>query len=724
VHGAEARQQLGRWVALGSLIPIAAIGSLARTSQLWLAIAVLLAMAWGALPPVVDAFLGRRPVPLPAPSGAGSVTLAVHIKDEPVSISRASVLAAVASAPTVVVTTHPQTFESLGVSVPVFVGTTIEEAMNRAVQVVETDAVLIMSARSFANVPAATAAAGVVTAGSSWVVGRCYTFNDDGFAPVVRERLRRRLRSSARSAGVELWEPNATVVSTNLMRDQPFEVGRPWGTSMRAWAAAGSHGSENDMTFAVTAEPTNVGSYWPLSIRRRRGAVADLADAVRSGRGRHRLLAFGLLLRELNGYPLTFWLLTPWLLTRVGSFPFRCPLWAFLLLWLLPVMLRWFTERHAHGLRPHPLDEALAIAFDAPASVLALPAAITRRIRPTRVPVPGRPLMVAAFLFAAFSLVPLFTHGTTTERAPAAGLALTELALLWLLAMRAVFQRNWTHRTYRIRCRLRVRVDGIETTTFDVSPTGLSFEAPNDDHLENGRKVTIDVGLHDGTTLSIAGTLLNRRTGRHADTVGVWLHFDPADEYRWMAQLSSAALRSNSDETPSATAGGQRPDWIGRLVIALPVALTAVVVVALCATLMGYRPLIIRSGSMKPRLDAGDLVFIEEVEAKQLEIGDVATVDVGNDETLTHRVRAAVTNGASVTITTRGDANPNDETFTLPSDAMVGRVVAHVPRVGSIVAWAGTSTARRAAGIGVGAYVGISLLVSARRRSTPAIRPW
>ena len=150
------------------------------------------------------------------------------------------------------------------------------------------------------------------------------------------------------------------------------------------------------------------------------------------------------------------------------------------------------------------------------------------------------------------------------------------------------------------------------------------------------------------------------------------------------------------------------------------VSLTAVAVLFLA--IVGYRPLIVRSGSMEPALGVGDVVLVEDVKADQLAVGDITTISDPSEvvDSLTHRVRAVNIDDGVLTLTTRGDANTTSETFTLQPTAIVGRVVTRVAFVGTLVAWAGSPGVRwLAAGIGT-VTVAVVLLRGHRRRMRAA----
>ncbi len=106
--------------------------------------------------------------------------------------------------------------------------------------------------------------------------------------------------------------------------------------------------------------------------------------------------------------------------------------------------------------------------------------------------------------------------------------------------------------------------------------------------------------------------------------------------------------------------------------------------------LAGYTPFTILSGSMRPAYDVGDVVIDEEIAPLDARRGDIITFhdpDRGG-VLVTHRVVRVRTDGAKVSVVTKGDANDADERWAVPADGSIGRVRMHVPKVGWVVQWA------------------------------------
>ncbi len=170
--------------------------------------------------------------------------------------------------------------------------------------------------------------------------------------------------------------------------------------------------------------------------------------------------------------------------------------------------------------------------------------------------------------------------------------------------------------------------------------------------------------------------------------------------------------RSTPQWTP--VRGVLRTGWICLGVVAM---LALLVIVAGLGygylTHTAYRPEL--SGSMRPLLQPGDLLAIEQVDASDAGVGDIVTLRIPsrNDELVTHRLIAVKQlRGGDLLFTTKGDANPvADPPGMIAPDAPVGRYGYRVPWLGRVVA-ATSGTVQRIVMI----WVGVALLCLPWRR--------
>ena len=113
---------------------------------------------------------------------------------------------------------------------------------------------------------------------------------------------------------------------------------------------------------------------------------------------------------------------------------------------------------------------------------------------------------------------------------------------------------------------------------------------------------------------------------------------------------------------------------VGVIVLCVPLAVPAIV---------GYQTFEVMSGSMEPQIPVGSAVYVKQVDPTQIEIGDVVAYQ---DESgvVVHRVTANRTSVGE--LVTKGDANNVEDFAPIPYDAVIGRVEAQVPILGTFMA--------------------------------------
>ena len=154
--------------------------------------------------------------------------------------------------------------------------------------------------------------------------------------------------------------------------------------------------------------------------------------------------------------------------------------------------------------------------------------------------------------------------------------------------------------------------------------------------------------------------------------------------------------------------------------VALGFALGMVAIVTL-PSVFGYQSLTVVSGSMVPTLGVGSVVIDEVISPVEARPGDIVTFkDPFRPRQLTHRLQKVRVEGDTFYMTTLGDANDVPEHWSVPRDGHIGRVVAHLPKLGYVRAWLGSRYARLGA-LGVVLLLGAMLLVDVwrPRRSEP-----
>lgn len=100
---------------------------------------------------------------------------------------------------------------------------------------------------------------------------------------------------------------------------------------------------------------------------------------------------------------------------------------------------------------------------------------------------------------------------------------------------------------------------------------------------------------------------------------------------------------------------------------------------------------VVLSDSMSPQIHAGDVVFVDDVDAAAVEEGDVVTFTrPGGDERVTHRVVDIRASDGELLFQTKGDANEEPDSQLVPAENVVGCVAFHVPYLGHAVTFVGS----------------------------------
>lgn len=659
-------------------------------ARLPFALIVVLALLWS-LAPLAAAVAGtathrRRPPACTDPARRGTVTTIVRLGDEPAEIAGSTVALARRCGPVVVATVRQDVPGLLrDLADRVHQADSIDLAVRKAAAAADTDAVLVVSARAVPNPEACARAAGLLDEMVGWVVGRSVPVNDDGYAPDRRESVGASLRHLARSSGLELWENDATLVRTDLLADHAIEPRRPWGRFLRERQAEGTWGVTTTELLSRRSTPVAAMSFWPDAVARQRAQAADLADAAVHHTGPARRQALLLLARELYAVPLAALAAAPVLLgpgATLGTGPWRA-----VALVGAAGALRWWSLRALLGLRAAPRSDLTAALLHLPGSFAAWDAALRRRLRPARDLSQSLAWTALVFTLAAGAALIGQDPTESSSRVVAIG-ALVMLGAAWAVAVRLLSQQHWRRASHRVPLGLRATVDGAKALVIDGSPSGLAVSG----RLPMGRftprrPVQIVIELEDRSRITSRATVAARR-GR-GDQVVLGLRLDPDAAFvdRWSAQLLVAGS-GTARRLPRAIElepAARRRRLADRIMVGAVAAVTVVVIASLTLVLVGYRPLVVRSGSMVPTYRAGDVVLVEQVPVAELRPGDVASLSYYPplEESMTHRVRSVTRPPGGITVETRGDANRVSEVWTVTPDAVAGRVVASIPALGA-----------------------------------------
>lgn len=147
------------------------------------------------------------------------------------------------------------------------------------------------------------------------------------------------------------------------------------------------------------------------------------------------------------------------------------------------------------------------------------------------------------------------------------------------------------------------------------------------------------------------------------------------------------------------TAADRWPGALTRIAHAVGLAVVAAAVllaiaVAVPQVVGADHSFVVNSDSMSPAIEAGSIVFVSEVSPDEISEGDVITFErMAEDgpERTTHRVQEVVGTGDDRQFRTKGDANEEADPEPVSARRVVGSVDFHVPLVGYLISFAGTS---------------------------------
>lgn len=97
---------------------------------------------------------------------------------------------------------------------------------------------------------------------------------------------------------------------------------------------------------------------------------------------------------------------------------------------------------------------------------------------------------------------------------------------------------------------------------------------------------------------------------------------------------------------------------------------------------LGYEAYSVISGSMEPAIPVGSVIYVEAAEPEAVSEGEIIVFRAG-DSVVTHRV--AENRFVVGEFVTKGDANEREDLRTVPYDALIGRVVRHIPLLGMLL---------------------------------------
>lgn len=133
--------------------------------------------------------------------------------------------------------------------------------------------------------------------------------------------------------------------------------------------------------------------------------------------------------------------------------------------------------------------------------------------------------------------------------------------------------------------------------------------------------------------------------------------------------------------------------WSSNIIISILILLVALSVYTMVQSrnnpgqvpsILGYKPMSVLTGSMRPELEPGDMIFARETNPEQIRADDVITYRVSQDILVTHRVVDVVQDDGKLYFRTKGDANNVEDNALVTQEQLVGRLAFNIPKGGYI----------------------------------------
>ena len=163
-------------------------------------------------------------------------------------------------------------------------------------------------------------------------------------------------------------------------------------------------------------------------------------------------------------------------------------------------------------------------------------------------------------------------------------------------------------------------------------------------------------------------------------------------------------MTTSPPTTPTETeapAGSSGLSLVGKALGWILLGVAGLIVVGLLAVTIGprflpYQALIVRSGSMAPKIPTGSIVFYKKVNAADVKVGDIIVFDKPGQagEKVTHRVYKIATGPTGKYAITKGDANGTPDDWRVPLAGTGWVSVFHLPSVGYALVYLQSTLAR------------------------------
>jgi signal peptidase len=136
---------------------------------------------------------------------------------------------------------------------------------------------------------------------------------------------------------------------------------------------------------------------------------------------------------------------------------------------------------------------------------------------------------------------------------------------------------------------------------------------------------------------------------------------------------------------PGLKRAGTILSWLALTLVTLVV--LGLLTITIGPRILPYQALVVRSGSMSPKIPTGSIVFYRHIDSSKVKVGDVIAFSKPGDpsEKVTHRVYKVEKGPTGRYFVTKGDANGAPDDWQVPAVGTGWIASFHVPVVGYIL---------------------------------------
>ena len=102
-------------------------------------------------------------------------------------------------------------------------------------------------------------------------------------------------------------------------------------------------------------------------------------------------------------------------------------------------------------------------------------------------------------------------------------------------------------------------------------------------------------------------------------------------------------------------------------------------------SIFGYKPFVVMSGSMEPKINKGDLIFVKKVDTNTLNVGDVIAFRNSDNTVTTHRIKNIMESKNRVCYETKGDNNNTSDEDITCDNLVEGKYVSKIAKIGNFI---------------------------------------